>query len=235
MQDVIGYIRLSKSSEGKGLSLDSQLLYIEKAAEQNGWNILAVYSDDGVSGSVALEDRPQGGLAYKHCLDAGVPLLVAKLDRLSRDVEHIARLMKALPLKVATLPNADAFQLHLFAALAEQERTFIRARTKDALKALQERADKGDADAQDKVERRNSKLTEGRKAGAPASLKVRQEKASQYAKTVEDALWSCKARGFHTLQSIADCLNQKGLTTPRGASFTAMTVSRLVTKLNIAL
>lgn len=232
---VVAYYRVSTKAQGKsGLGLDAQQSYVSMASEQAGWEVTASF-EDHLSGTLSPMDRPGLCEALAACKAQGATLVVAKLDRLSRDVADIALLMKQVDFKVASMPAADKFQLHIYAALAEQERDFIAARTKASLKALQERADKGDADAQNKVERRNSKLTEGRKAGAPASLKVRQEKANQYAKTVEDALWSCKARGFTTLQSIADCLNGKGLTTPRGASFTAMTVSRLVTKLNIAL
>ena len=66
-------------------------------------------------------------------------LLVSKLDRLSRDVEFIARTMKRVSIKVATMPNADPFQMHLFAALAEKERKFIGERTKAALAAAKAR------------------------------------------------------------------------------------------------
>lgn len=90
--------------------------------------------------------------------------LVAKLDRLSRDVEHIASLMRRVDFKVGTMPQADKFQLHLFAALAEQERAFISQRTKDALRALQRRADDG-CESIAKVERRSQALSKGRIKG----------------------------------------------------------------------
>lgn len=234
--EVVAYIRISKKSQGEaGLGLKAQQEYISRASEANGWDVVATYIDDGVSGAIPLEERPQGSLAFKHAKASSLPVVVAKLDRLSRDVEHIAGLMKRMSFKVCTMPHATPFELHLFAALAEQERAFIRARTKEGLAALQRDADKGDAEAKAKVDRRNSKLLEGHKTGLPASLKVRQDKATQYAHSIEDSILACKARGLNTLQGIADCLNTKGLTTARGCQFTAMAVSRLMTKLSIAL
>lgn len=234
--DVIAYIRISKKSQGEaGLGLKAQQEYISRASEQNGWSVAATYIDNGVSGGISLEERPQGSLAFKHAKQAGLPLIVAKLDRLSRDVEHIAGLMKRLEFKVCTMPFATPFELHLFAALAEQERAFIRARTREGLAELQRDADKGDADALAKVDRRNSALLKGHKTGLPASLKARKDKADQYARSIEDSILACKARGLNTLQGVADCLNSKGLTTPRGASFTPMTVSRLINKLGVSL
>ncbi|MGV8617851.1 recombinase family protein, partial [Pseudomonas aeruginosa] len=75
---------------------------------------------EAVSGSIRPLDRPECSKAFA----TGFPVVVAKLDRLSRDVEHVAGLMKSHDFKVATMPTADTFQIHLFAALAEQERTF---------------------------------------------------------------------------------------------------------------
>jgi len=138
INEVIAYLRVSTGAQEKsGLGLEAQREYVTAAARQQGWVIIAEHVET-VSGSIAPHDRPE----CKKALAYGLPILVAKLDRLSRDVEHIAGLMKRATLKVATMPNADNFQLHLFAALAQQEREFIAGRTKDALTALKRDAKK---------------------------------------------------------------------------------------------
>ena len=85
--------------------------------------------------SGAASDRPVLESALALCRKHKATLLVQKVDRLSRDLELLARLLKdkAVPVKVAQLPNADNFQLHLFGCLAAQEREFISARTKASL------------------------------------------------------------------------------------------------------
>ena len=91
--------------------------------------------------SGANDDRPELEKAIAHCRHKGATLLVAKLDLLSRRVSFITGLLeiKGLEFKVACMPNADKFQLHIYAALAEQEREFISQRTKAGLQRAKER------------------------------------------------------------------------------------------------
>ena len=91
--------------------------------------------------SGAKSDRPVLAEALELCRKQKATLLVAKLDRLSRNVAFVATLLedKTVELVVASLPQASRFELHLYAALAEQERTFISQRTKAALAAAKER------------------------------------------------------------------------------------------------
>ena len=86
-------------------------------------------------------NRPELQKALALVRKTGAELLVAKLDRLSRKVSFIATLMddSKVKLRVASMPRADKFQLHIYAALAEQERTFISERTKAALAAAKAR------------------------------------------------------------------------------------------------
>ena len=91
--------------------------------------------------SGANDERPQLMAAIDLCRRTGAHLLVQKVDRLSRDVEFIARLVKDknLTIRVANLPNADNFQIHLFAALGQAEREFISQRTKAAMAVAKSR------------------------------------------------------------------------------------------------
>ena len=135
------------------------------------------------------------------------------------------------------MPNADNFALHLFAALAEQEREFIAQRTKDALAALQRRAVAGETEAVAKVERRTQALEKGRgvatgREGAATQAAV--AKAAAFNTIVKPHLESCLYNKLTTLQSVADCLNTKGVTTSRGSEWNATAVRRLMLALNLS-
>ena len=145
MKNVVAYLRVSSGKqERSGLGIKAQREYIETAAKSNGWKVVAEFVET-VSGTIAPADRPECSKAIAACKEHAADFVVAKLDRVGRDVEHVAGLMKRVDVKVATMPNADNFALHLFAALAEQEREFIAQRTKDAMAALQRDADAGKA------------------------------------------------------------------------------------------
>jgi DNA invertase Pin-like site-specific DNA recombinase len=228
--NVVAYIRVSTKGQGEsGLGLEAQRSYIETAAKQNGWTVVAEFSET-ISGTTPPLQRPECSKAIAQ----GLPLVVAKLDRLSRDVEHIASLMKRVDFKVATMPQADKFQLHLFAALAEQERAFISQRTKDALKALQERADSGCEESLAKVERRSQALSKGRAKGNADNMNaIKADKIDAHREGIAPHVMACLYQGCDTLQSLADCLNSKGKHTSRGGLWTPTTVRRLMLSLNV--
>ncbi len=232
---VVAYLRVSTKKQGdSGLGLEAQREYIAQAARSKGWEVIAEFIDTA-SGTIPPAERSECIKALNVAKEAGAVLLVAKLDRLSRDVEHIAGLIKRVPFKVATMPDADVFQLHLYAALAQQERDFIAARTKDALAALKARAENGDAEAQARIGRRNEALAKGRVVGPAAGLAVAKEKADAYARKIEDNLLAARSRGINTLAGCADYLNARGITTRRGAEFTATAVRRAISRLGISM
>ncbi|MCY1371801.1 hypothetical protein D9M69_589650 [compost metagenome] len=159
-------------------------------------------------------------------------MVVAKLDRLSRSVHHIARLMEETEFKVATMPTANSFQLHLFAALAQQEREFIANRTKEALAALQKRADDGDVQSAEKIARRTEALEKGRTdANRAKGNEAIRERVSSWQESVRDPIDLCIRKGGRTLQQVADCLNGKGITTSRGGNWSSIQVSRVMKNL----
>jgi DNA invertase Pin-like site-specific DNA recombinase len=229
--DVLAYVRVSTKGQGdSGLGMEAQRDYIQSAARQQGWNIVEWFTEVA-SGSVVPTERPE----LKKALSHNLPIVVAKLDRLSRDVEHIAGLMKRATLKVATMPHADNFQLHLFASLAEQERAFIRNRTKEALASLKHRADAGDVVAVQKLQNRSDALAKGRAvADITVANNQRMANVNMYQSTLEPHLKACLHDKVKTLQSVADCLNAKGLRTARGSEFTPTAVRRLMLALNVS-
>lgn len=227
---VVAYYRISTGAQEKsGLGIKAQKEYVQAAARAQGWEVVEEYTET-VSGTVAPLDRPECKKALAH----GLPLLVAKVDRISRDVEHIAGLMKRASIKIATMPHADNFQIHLFAALAQQEREFIAGRTKDALAALKRDANQGKSDAVAKVANRAETLAKGRtdtnRAKATAAIK---ERVATWSESVRDPIDLCIRKGATSLPQVAACLNEKKVATARGGEWSAMQVSRVMRTLGL--
>ena len=231
---VVSYLRVSTAKQGdSGLGLEAQRDYIAQAAKAKGWQVVAEFIDTA-SGAIAPTERTECIKALNTAKELGAVLLVAKLDRISRDVEHIAGLIKRVAFKVATMPDADSFQLHIYAALAQQEREFIGQRTKAALASLKARADAGDAEAQGKVERRTTGRKYSHELGTGAATAAKKAKADAYADSIRHFIKSARFDGVTTLQGVADYLNKLGLNTSQGASFTPTAVSRLFKRLGIS-
>ena len=140
---VVAYIRVSTARQGRsGLGLEAQQAAITRFCEAEGFEVVAEHVEvETGKGTDALDRRPELAKALAEAKRRRCPVLVAKLDRLSRDVAFIAGLMsQRVPFIVAELgADADPFMLHLYAALAEKERRLISARTRDALQAAKAR------------------------------------------------------------------------------------------------
>src|SRR6516165_3979008 len=140
---VIPYYRVSTPRQGKsGLGLEAQRVAVEHFAATEGLHLASAFVEiESGKGADALELRPQLAAALKLARKQKSSIVVAKLDRLSRDVAFISALMaQRVPFIVAELgADADPFMLHIYAALAEKERRMISARTKAALKAAKAR------------------------------------------------------------------------------------------------
>lgn len=231
---IVAYYRVSTARQGhSGLGLDAQREYVRLAAQQSDWTIIAAF-EDHESGAIAPERRAACKAALARCKADGATLVVAKLDRLSRDVEHIAGLLKLVDFKAATMPNADKFQLHLYAALAEQEREFISRRTSDALASLKARADAGDAEARAKIDRRSAGRTEAHRRGNGVAVRAAQMKADMYADELRSSVKAALFDGVESLPQLAAWLDANGHLTPRGASYTATAASRLMLRLGMS-
>jgi DNA invertase Pin-like site-specific DNA recombinase len=137
MKTLIAYYRVSTQQQGKsGLGLEAQRAAVTAFAQAEGMTIAAEFTEvETGKGADALERRPSLAAALKAAKKAKCAVCVAKLDRLSRDVAFIASLMvQKVPFIVTALgANADPFMLHIYAALAEQERRMISERTKAGL------------------------------------------------------------------------------------------------------
>ncbi len=139
MASAIAYYRVSTARQGKsGLGIEAQKAAVERFAEGEGIDLVGEHIEiETGKGADALDRRPELARALAEARSAKCPVLVAKLDRLSRDVHFISGLMAhRVPFIVAELgADADPFMLHLYAALAEKERALISQRTRAALAA----------------------------------------------------------------------------------------------------
>jgi DNA invertase Pin-like site-specific DNA recombinase len=163
-------------------------------------------------GSDALDRRPQLAAALSKARTLRCPVAVAKLDRLSSDVHFISGLMAhRVPFLVAELgPEVDPFVLHLYAALAEKERALIAGRTKSALAAAKAKG----------VKLGNPNI-EAAQGVAVAAVKAEADRA---AANVLPIIAEIRKSGATTLRAIAEALNARGIPTPRGGRWHAMSV-----------
>src|SRR3954469_22206564 len=139
MQHAVAYYRVSTARQGRsGLGIEAQRAAVQRFAEAEGFELASEFVEvETGKGSDALDRRPQLAAALAAGRTGKCPVIVAKLDRLSRDVAFIAGLMsQRVPFIVGELGvDADPFMLHLYAALAEKERRLIGERTRSALAA----------------------------------------------------------------------------------------------------
>lgn len=217
MKSYVVYRRVSTNEQGKsGLGLDAQdrdiRLYLESYSDQP-FDVIEEFTEVA-SGSE--DDRPELKRALDLARKHSAELLVAKLDRLSRKVSFIASLLedRKVQLRVAAMPQADKFQLHIYAALAEQEREFISIRTKAALKEAKARGVKLGG-ARDKTLKRNQEL---------------QKRATERAQNIAGLILPLHESG-KSLREIAAELNRAGVQTARGGNWQASQVKRTIDRL----
>jgi DNA invertase Pin-like site-specific DNA recombinase len=136
VREIVSYIRVSTEGQHKsGLGEEAQRRALTEFATQHGLRIAASYSDTA-SGGAPLTKRPGLAAAILDARKRKCPVVVARLDRLSRDVHFISGLMaEKVPFVVTAFGlDVDPFMLHIYAAVAQKERALISQRTKDALK-----------------------------------------------------------------------------------------------------
>ncbi|MBO6603676.1 MAG: recombinase family protein [Roseicyclus sp.] len=213
------YRRVSTKRQGdSGLGLEAQdrdiALFLENYSDVP-YEVIGTFTDIQ-SGKHA--SRPELDKALSVARSEGAELLVAKLDRLSRRVSQIAALMedKKLTIRVASMPQADPFQLHIYSALAEQERRFISLRTRQALAAAKARGVELGG-MRDATMKRNAAAKEAANAAA--------QRVSNIIVPMRD--------GGATLQSIADALNAAKVPTPRNRQWAPMSVKNVLDRLSV--
>ena len=226
MRPAIAYLRVSTKRQGRsGLGLEAQREALTRFVEAEGFEIVSEFTEvETGKGADALELRPQLGAAIERARRINAPVIVAKLDRLSRDVHFISGLMKHRVRFVVTElgTDADPFMLHLYAALAEKERALISQRTKAALAAAKARGQilgnpKGAAHLRAYG---NTKAVEAVRAEAQA-------RAEALGRVIEEL----RGEGVTSANGLAKALNERQIATPRGGRWTARSVLNVLQRL----
>jgi DNA invertase Pin-like site-specific DNA recombinase len=208
MKLIVAYTRVSTQKQGtSGLGLEAQSEAIRRFSEAEGRRVIETFTEiETGKGADALDRRPQLAAAIRAARKAKCPVVVSKLDRLSRDVHFISGLMRErVPFIVTELgADTDPFMLHIYAALAEKERRLISERTKASLAAAKARGVKlGGANAQSEL-----------------AAKEAQARAEEL-RPVFVELLGLSAR------KAAEELNHRGIATPAGGKWHAATVLRV--------
>jgi DNA invertase Pin-like site-specific DNA recombinase len=212
----VAYYRVSTDRQGKsGLGLEAQREDVQRYLDGGSWSLAAEVTEVE---SGKRNDRPELDRALGLCRLYGATLVVAKLDRLARNVAFISKLMESgVDFVAVDFPQANRLTVHILAAVAEHEAAMISARTKAALNAAKAR---------------------GVKLGNPANLSNRLDgsakgnaaKAAKAAKRAADLLpliLPMKTDGV-SLRQIADGLNRCGVPAPRGGEWSAVAVKRIL-------
>ena len=212
MEEFIVLKRVSTRGQAEsGLGLAAQQrdidLYLNNYAEVP-YKVIAEFTEVS-SGSAKL--RPVFDEAVELARKTGATLLCSKIDRISRKVSVISTLIedKKITLRVATMPNADNFQLHIYAALAEQEREFISRRTKAALAEY----------------KANGGVLGGARPKQEKMHQANREKANYHALRVENVI-NLNRKDGNSYQTIAKILNEMKVETARGGMWHMGTVRR---------
>jgi DNA invertase Pin-like site-specific DNA recombinase len=216
---ALAYYRVGTQRQGKsGLGLEAQQEAVERFAQREGYELVGDPFIEVETGkrADALERRPILAAALAVARKAHYPVIVAKLDRLSRDVHFISGLMiYKVPFIVAELgADADPFTLHLYAAFAEMERRRISQRTREALAAKKARG---------ALLGNRTNPDEARELGQAA---VR-AKAEQFALSIAPIIAGIIASGIRSDAGIAGALNARGVATARGGCWHAQTVKNV--------
>lgn len=220
---LVAYYRVSTQRQGQsGLGLDAQRARVAEFIKATGATLMTEFEEvETGAGDDALERRPQLAAALNAARVMGAAVVVAKLDRLSRDVAFIATLMsQRVPFVVTELgADVDPFMLHIYAAVAEKERRLISERTKAALQAAKARGQK----------------LGGYRGYTPPQDQARAvaaEKAARRAQDLLPVINECRAAGHASNTALARELTRRGVPTPAGAAtWQPTTVQRVLAKI----
>ncbi|WP_311275228.1 recombinase family protein [Methylobacterium sp. WCS2018Hpa-22] len=215
----ISYLRVSTAKQGaSGLGLEAQRKAVADYLNGGRWSVISevVEVESG-----KRNDRPKLDEALKLCRLHGATLVIAKLDRLSRDAAFLMKLQnEGVKFIAADMPEANELVVGIMACVAQAERKMISTRTKAALQAAKARGVTLGGD-------RGQTLSAEAQAKGRAVLVAR---ASDRAADVAGIIAEIRADGAVSLRQIADGLNSRGIPTAKGGTWSAVQVSRVLAK-----
>ena len=217
----ISYLRVSTAAQGRsGLGIEAQRTSVESYLNGGDWELVAEYVEVE---SGKKTDRVQLGKALRHAELTGATLIIAKLDRLSRDAAFLLRLQnEGVRFIAADMPLATNLTIGIMALVAQQESSAISIRTKEALAAAKARGVKlGNPNG--------ARCLRG--IGNAAAIKARQSKADCRASKVFAIIQEIQAEGITSKNAIAKALNTRAIQAPRGGAWFAASVSRVMERM----
>jgi DNA invertase Pin-like site-specific DNA recombinase len=226
---TITYYRVSTAKQGRsGLGLDAQRAAVEAFYAARGCEPLAEYTEVE---SGKRDDRPELAKALHHAKVTGATLVIAKLDRLSRNLAFLAALQDAgTKFLAADMPEANELTIHIMAAMAQAERKAISRRTKEALAIAKARGHKANGEPF-KAGRLGNPLGAqafGTYKGNGAAVVAIKAKAKAFATDIMPIIQAIRSEGHGSLRAIATELNSRGIVTARGGKWAAQSVSDII-------
>lgn len=223
MKKYIAYYRVSTKKQDIGL--EAQQSIVTEYIRANGGTLVNEYSEKA-SGSTIIH-RAELPKAITDCKKHEYTLIVAKLDRLSRDVADTFRLFKEMRnnIVVCNQDVSDTLTLGIFAALAQKERELISKRTKEAMAEL---GRKGKKFGNPNLISKTPKAKKLWKEISTKGVETRKKKANNLKENKQAWAVICNMTG--SLREKADALNKNGFTTPKGGKWSAIQVSRLIAR-----
>jgi DNA invertase Pin-like site-specific DNA recombinase len=219
--NFIAYLRVSTVKQGQsGLGLEAQQRAVEGFLNGGQWTLVETFVEVE---SGKNNDRPKLAEAIEACHLYNATLVIARLDRLSRDAHFLLGLLKSgVKFVCCDMPQADSFMVGIMAQLAQKERELISERTKAALQSAKARGVKLGGDRGNFAE----VSTEGRAEGRKAQAQAANERAKRLAATIK----RLRGQGM-SLNAMATELNTKGVATARGGKWTPTAVKRVLDRL----
>lgn len=233
----VSYYRVSTQRQGKsGLGLEAQQALVREYLERVRGTELASFIEVE---SGKHSNRPQLQAALLRCEQSRATLLVAKLDRLIRDVEFLFKLRNSgVRFQALDIPEANTLTLAIMAALAQHERELISARTKAALAARVARGLPVGATAESLTAKQRETMARNQLPAARAGTAVLQARARERAAQIRPAIEEAQRAGHTSLRAIARYLTEREIPTPRGCAWTptaVRNVQRIIGRLPITL
>lgn len=217
----VAYYRVSTARQGKsGLGLEAQREAVRSYLNGGNWSLVSEMTEVE---SGKKNDRPELAKAFQACRVFGAKLVIAKLDRLSRDAHFLLGLEKAgVDFIAADMPHANRLTVGIMAMVADEERRMISQRTRVALAAAKKRGVKLGGDRGVRLSRA------ARKAGRDAQVARATERAADLAPIIHEL----NGAGITSLSGMAKALTGRRVPTPRGAGdWTATQVARTIARI----
>ena len=218
----VSYLRVSTDRQGKsGLGLEAQRNAVADYLNGGNWELIAEFVEVETG---KRDDRPKLREALHRAKVTGATLVIAKLDRLSRNLAFIAALQDSgAKFVAADMPEANETMIQFMAVIAQHERKMISTRTKAALAAARARGKR--------LGNPNLAALQAVGAGRPgwtAGADSNRASADRFARDVLPVVEAIRADGITSLEGIANALNSRGILTARGGRWYATTVRNLL-------